>query len=104
MLLTFPFYQLYLQIFRHHRHKKPQTQLQQVSDVKGWSLSSVAMGLIAVADPDLQIREGGGGWGYPDPEIMGGGLKFSFRPFRPQFGPKVTGSPGPPVPLPWIRL
>ena len=28
----------------------------------------------AVADPDLQIRGGGGGGGaYPDPEISGGG-------------------------------
>ena len=35
---------------------------------------SVAMGLIAVADSDLQIREGGGGGGgHPDPEIRGGG-------------------------------
>ena len=34
---------------------------------------SVAMGLIAVADPDLQIRGGAG-----DPEIMGGGLKNFF--------------------------
>ena len=41
MLSTFPLYQLYLQIFRHHRHKIPQIQLQQVSDVKGWSLSIV---------------------------------------------------------------
>ena len=41
MLRTFPLYQLYLQILRHHRHKIPQTQLQQVSDVKGWSLSIV---------------------------------------------------------------
>ena len=41
---------------------------------------SVAMGLIAVADPDLQIG-GGGGWGrggHPDPEIRGGGLKKFF--------------------------
>ena len=35
MLGTFPLYQLYLQILRNHRHKRPQTQLQQVSDVKG---------------------------------------------------------------------
>ena len=41
MLKTFPLYQLYLQILRHHRHKRLQTQLQQVSDVKGWSLSIV---------------------------------------------------------------
>ena len=40
-ILGFPLYQLYLQIFRHHRHKRLQTQLQQVSDVKGWSLSIV---------------------------------------------------------------
>ena len=25
----------------------------------------------AAADPDLQIREGGGGGGHPDPEIRG---------------------------------
>ena len=35
---------------------------------------SVAMGLIAVADPDLQIRGGG----HPNPEIRGGGLKKNF--------------------------
>ena len=39
---------------------------------------SVAMGLIAVADPDLQIRGGGGGRGHPDPEIMVGDLKKFF--------------------------
>ena len=61
---------------------------------------SVTMGLIAVADPDLQIRGGRGG--HPDPEIRGGGLKnFLFRPFGSQFGPKITGRPGL---LPWIRL
>ena len=43
---------------------------------------SVAMGLIAVADPDLQIREGGGGRGHPDPEIMGGDLKNFFSTFQ----------------------
>ena len=40
-MLGFPLYQLYLQILRHHRHKRPLVQLQQVSDVKGWSLSIV---------------------------------------------------------------
>ena len=35
MLRTFPLYQLYLQILRHHRHKRPLAQLQQVSDVNG---------------------------------------------------------------------
>ena len=47
-----------------------------------------------MADPDLQIREGGGGecrGGHPDPEIRGGpGLQQKFLwPFRPQFGIKV---------------
>ena len=40
-MLRFPLYQLYLQILRHHRHKRPLAQLQQVSDVKGWSLRIV---------------------------------------------------------------
>ena len=49
-----------------------------------------------VADPDLQIKGGGG---HPDPEIRGGpGLqKNFFRPFGPQFGLKIRGpdpSPG----------
>ena len=39
----------------------------------------------AVADPDLQMREWGGGGGHPDPEISGGGLwavskKIFFSP------------------------
>ena len=58
---------------------------------------SVAMGLIAVADSDLQIREGA--VMHPDPEIRGGFLEIFFRPFRPQFGPKLTGRPGVPGPL-----
>ena len=37
---------------------------------------SVEMGLIAVADSDLQIRGGGGG--HPDPEIRGAVLKTFF--------------------------
>ena len=48
------------------------------------------MGLIAVADSGLQIGAGGG---HPDTEIRGGFLKNFFRPFRPQFGPKITGRP-----------
>ena len=55
-----------------------------------------------MADPDLQIRGKGGG-GHPDPEIRGGGgsfLKNVFRPFGPQFGPKIRGGPGPPGPFP----
>ena len=60
------------------------------------------MGLIAVADPDLQIRGGGG---HPDPEIRGGGLKKNFfDPSGLRFGPKITGRPGPPRPFPWIHL
>ena len=30
----------------------------------------------------------------------GGGVKFFFRPFRPQFGPKKRGGPGLPGPAP----
>ena len=37
-----------------------------------------------VADPDLQIRVGGGGL-----------QKKCFRPFGPQFGLKIRGRPGP---------
>ena len=32
----------------------------------------------AVADPDLQIRMGGGGVGHSHPEIRGGGVKQNF--------------------------
>ena len=46
------------------------------------------MGLIAVAGSDLQIREGA--VMHPDPEIRWGFLEICFRPFRPQFGPKLT--------------
>ena len=59
-----------------------------------------------VKDPDLQIRRGGGGGGsHPDPEIRGGsGLKKKiFPPFGPLFGLKLTGRPGSPGSLPWIR-
>ena len=57
-----------------------------------------------VADPDPQIRGGGGG-GHPDPEISVGGLgavskKIFFQPFGPQSGLKIKGCPGPPVPSP----
>ena len=44
-----------------------------------------------VADPDLQIRCGGGGWG--------GSQKKLFRPFRPQFELKNKRPPPPS----WIR-
>ena len=56
MLRAFPLYQLYLQIHHHHRHTKiPQTQLQQVSDVKGGHRPS----------------DKGGRGGHPDREIRG---------------------------------
>ena len=54
------------------------------------------------------VREGRGGEGagYPDPEIRWapGVQKVFFRPFGPQFSLKISGGPGPPRPLPWIRL
>ena len=53
----------------------------------------------SVADPYLQMGRGGGG--HPDPEMRGGGLKKIF--FRPQFGLKIRGRPGPLRPLPGIR-
>ena len=47
-----------------------------------------------MADPDFQIRGGGGG--NPDPEITGGpGLqKIFFRPFGPHFGLKIRRGGG----------
>ena len=57
--------------------------------------------LTAMADPDLQIRGGGG---HPDPEITGGvSRRIFFLPFGPHFGRKIRGGPGPLGPLPWIR-
>ena len=53
------------------------------------------MRLIAVAHPDLQIKGGGGRSSRPV-DKGGGGLKNFFRPFRPQFGPKIAGRAGPP--------
>jgi len=44
-----------------------------------------------VADPDLQIRRGGG---HPDPQIRGEAVsKKSFRPLGPQFSLKIRGRP-----------
>ena len=55
-------------------------------------------------DSALEIRgEGRGrGGGNPDPYICNGagGLPQIFRPFGPQFGPKIRGQGGPPGPLP----
>ena len=52
--------------------------------------------IMEVADPDLQIR----GWlGHPDPEMREGwgtrSQRIFFLPFRPQFGLKIRGAPGP---------
>ena len=44
-----------------------------------------------MADSDLQIR-GKGGRSFR-PRDKGVFLKIFFRPFRPQFGPKITGKP-----------
>ena len=52
-------------------------------------------------DPDLEIREGGGG-GLSRPLEKGGLQKNFFRSFGPQFGLKIRGC-GPPGPLPWIH-
>ena len=46
------------------------------------SCVSVALALFPVADPDLQIRGGGGG----------GAQKHFFRLFRPQSGLKIRGA------------
>ena len=66
----------------------------------------------AMANPDLQIREGPG---HPDPEIMGRGgggggkrgaclQKKFFQPFGPQFGLTIKGGGGPPGPSPPLDL
>ena len=56
---------------------------------------------ISVADPDLQIRGGGGG--HTDPEIRGeGGPKFFFTAFRGSVWCKNKGG-GEGGPLPRIR-
>ena len=53
-----------------------------------------------VADPDLQIR-GGGGADHPDPEIRAEGVskKIFFGPLGLSFGLKIRGA-GPPGHLP----
>ena len=57
-----------------------------------------------MADPDLQIRGGGGGVGgsHPDSEIRGrGGLKnFFFGSSWPHFGLIIRGDPAPRGPTP----
>ena len=54
---------------------------------------SVKMAGYAVADPDLHIRERGGGGGCVQKQI--------FRPFGPHFALNIRGAGGgPPGPLP----
>ena len=48
--------------------------------------------LIRVADPDLEIRGGGGG--HPDPEIRkGAGLKKFFSALRASVWSQIRGGP-----------
>ena len=50
-----------------------------------------------MADPDLQIRVGGGVVGIPDPEKKAGGPglpKKFFSPFGPHFARKIRGGGG----------
>ena len=54
-----------------------------------------------MADPELQIRGGGGG--HPDPEIRGGSPKKFFSALWASFWLKNKGGAGPPGPLPWIH-
>ena len=65
----------------------------------------------AVADPDPQLRGGGGvGWGHPDPEITVGGLgavsKNFFSALWASVWSKNKGVPGvprvPPLDLPLV--
>ena len=69
MLRRSPLYQLYLQNLRHHRQKITQTQLQQVSDVKGWSLIIVLQWTSCSSGSRPSDRGGGGG--HLDPDIRG---------------------------------
>ena len=49
--------------------------------------------ITAVADPDLEIRCGGGA--HPDPYIRGlDSLQKNVLPFEPQFGLKMGGGGG----------
>ena len=60
-------------------------------------------GVTSVADPDLHMGGGGGGGGRSSRtwhEVGGRSPKNMFRLFRPQFGLKIRGGPGPPGPSP----
>ena len=59
-----------------------------------WSLVLIRLRLYPVADPDLQIRMGGG---HPDPEIRGSSKKF-FSALRASVWSKNRGGPGSPGP------
>ena len=60
-----------------------------------WSLVLLHLRLYPVANPDLQIRGGGA---VIQTLREGGAQKHYFRPFGPQFGPKIRGDPGTPAP------
>ena len=47
-----------------------------------------------MADPDLQIRRGGGGGGHPDTEIRRGGLQNFFSVLRASFSSRNKGKEG----------
>ena len=66
--------------------------------------SSSSRFLITVADPEHQIRGGGG---HPDPEISGGGgrsPKIFFRPFGRHFGRKIREGGGLPMDPPLNQI
>ena len=57
------------------------------------SLDVFASSFTAVADPDPQITEGGGGHAYPEIRGEAGLKKNVFQPFGPQFGLKLRRGP-----------
>ena len=58
----------------------------------GFQLIQQMFCFFSVADPDFEMRGGGGG---RSPRKI-------FWPFGPQFGVKIRGELGPPGPSPWI--
>ena len=64
-------------------------------------LESIPPNVYTELDSDLKIKGGGGGGrlsSRPLDKGGGGGLPPKiFRPFRPQFGPRKKGGPGPPL-------
>ena len=57
------------------------------------SLDVFASSFTAVADPDPQITEGGGGHAYPGIRGEAGLKKKFFQSFGPQFGLKLRRGP-----------